>query len=387
MEEAHSTYDGLVHATLDRISQDPSRHPLSAEALDRACRELLALAPGQQALKARNGSLYGRPEVVWRLIHRAEALRHGDPHAMLQVARAAVRVADAVPDDAACRAVQTDARVEAWACLANAHRVNGHLSEAERIWRRIPPLARDGSGDPLLRGKTLRLEGTLRTWQGRYDEAIRLLHEAHHFFIAAGDMVRAGRTLISLAIAYRESGQVEQAIETVYHGGRMVSVGAELDLRLAAAHNFVHYLYDAGKSEQAVRLVERLNELYDDQEAPLLVLRLRWLHGRIYASLGWHEEALRHLEGVRRELVERRLSLLAALITLDVAALYSEQGRSLEVERLAAQMVSVFEAKDLPHYVARAGRYFLEAVARRTATAEMIRSLAQEIRERRRPQE
>jgi hypothetical protein len=68
-----------------------------------------------------------------------------------------------------------------------------------------------------------------------------------------------------------------------------------------------------------------------------------------------------------------------ALVSLELSALWLEDGRTGEVEALAQQMVWIFCAQGIPREALAALRIFSDAAEKRELTTEMITSLAESL--------
>jgi hypothetical protein len=219
----------------------------------------------------------------------------------------------------------------------------------------------------------------MRREESRYDEAIADFENATGLYRRVGEMERAGRAAISLGIAYRRTGDVGRAIRSTLEGGRLVARSRDPNLLLLAVHNLVFYLNDADYGEHAAYLLDRVRALCQESGGSLHLLRLRWLEGKIAAGLGKHVEARAALNAVRREYLSRGMPYDAAVVALELAALYAEAGWTSEVEKLAEEMYPVFISRDLPREASAALLLFVDAVNRRAATAEWIRKLAADL--------
>src|SRR6185295_6222067 len=102
---------------------------------------------------------------------------------------------------------------------------------------------------------------------------------------------------------------------------------------------------------------------------------LRWLEGRVSASMGRVEEAIAALRQVRGEFATRGIAYDTALATLELAALLAEQGRAGEVKDLARQMAFIFKAQGVPREALAALSLFRKAAEEEAVTAELARSV------------
>jgi tetratricopeptide (TPR) repeat protein len=285
-------------------------------------------------------------------------------------------VASALPEASPSVSLVADARAEAWASLANARRVTGDLVAAEEAWREADTFLAEGTGEPLLEARFCALKGSLRLAQRRTAEAIRLFRSACRLYRRVGDPHLAARTLISLGQAYEQAGRLGAAIRAACQGGRQLDPGREPELRLAAVHNLIHYLGEAGYPREALSLLREAAPLYRIHGGQMIALRMRWVESRLSRSLGNEVEALAELEEVRREFAARGMAFDAAQVALELAAAHAAAGRHEEVERLASELYPVFLSRGIPDEALVTLSLFLQAVERREATAEWVSGLA-----------
>jgi tetratricopeptide (TPR) repeat protein len=353
--------------------------PLEPAELESICDDFLGRPAGQQLTLARNSRRVGRLEVCWRLIGRSEALRHQDPPQMLTIARAAVRLAEALPDASPSASLVADARAEAWACLANALRVVGDLPAAEDAWRTADAYLEEGTAEPLIEARLRVLKSSLRLTQGRTAEAIRLLRRSYRAYRRLGDPHLAARTLISLARAYEREGRLPAAIRAVYLGGRQLDAGREPDLLLVAVHNLIHYLGEAECSWEALTLLREAEPLYRLLGGRVISLRMRWMESRLLLSVGHPAEALATLGKVRQSFLDLGMTFDAALAALELATTHAAAGRHEEVARLAEEMYPIFISRGISDEALATLSLFVQAAERREATAELLARLCRRL--------
>jgi len=100
-----------------------------------------------------------------------------------------------------------------------------------------------------------------------------------------------------------------------------------------------------------------------------------WLEGRLAAGLGRRAEAIDALRQVRREFADHELAADAALVTLNLAVLLLEEGRTGEVRELAGETVPIFGGMGLDGEAIAALGVFWRAAEQEMATAELGRRL------------
>jgi hypothetical protein len=104
-------------------------------------------------------------------------------------------------------------------------------------------------------------------------------------------------------------------------------------------------------------------------------IRVGWLAGRVAGGLGRSAEGIEALEAVRAQFAERALRYDEALVSMELAGLYLEQGRTAAVKQLAAEMEPVFRDQQVHAEARKALALFRRAVELETLSAELVRRL------------
>jgi len=303
----------------------------------------------------------------------------------LHLADLAVHLADLLPGAAPFEEPWVyQLRALAWAALANARRVQGDLSGAERSFEMSDSWWAAGTGsfgdilgyEPVL----LVLKAPLRTVQRRFPEALKLLDQAVALFLDGQPEHRdphlAGRSLISKAYVLIEMGSSESAIEVLKKANSWIDPERDPRLVLCVRHNLVDNLSKMGRHAEAADLLPDLRDLAATQGSALDRLRLTWVEGRLAAGLGDLDQARRLLTDVRQAFLAERNAFDAALATLDLVVVGLEEGRAAEVQALADEMVTVFQDLDVTREALAALLLFQEAARRETATTALARETA-----------
>jgi tetratricopeptide (TPR) repeat protein len=276
-------------------------------------------------------------------------------------------------------------RALAFAHLGNARRVLGELRGAEEAFARTAELWETyerETGDPLGYGPViLDLKASLRRGQRLFEEALSLLDRV----VAAyrdGDPERrdlhlAGRALIKKSYTYDQMGDPSRALEVLQEAAPLVDPARDPRLLLCLRHNVVWSLATLGRHEEALELLPEVAALSREIGGNALDLaRLRWAEGRITAGLGEADRAEEAFREVRRALVEQGIGYDAALVSLELAALYARQGRAAEMKELAGEMLPIFQAADVHREALAALAVFQQAAAREAATLELVEKVA-----------
>jgi tetratricopeptide (TPR) repeat protein len=315
------------------------------------------------------------PELVrWGLCERlaeesAEAASD-DADPALELAGLALWIAERVP------AADNPLRCQgyAWGFMGNARRVKSDLRGAEQAFALSARLWREGSeSDPgfLDGARLLDLEASLCIDQRRLPEALRLLGEA-------AEQTRSERALGSILIieayAIELMGDYQGAVTRLERAAALIDEH-EVRLRCVLRFNLMVNLTHLGLAAQAEPMLKDLRTLAARVRKALDQVRLRWLEGKIDAGLGRTEKAIEVLSSVRADFSERGIRYDEALVSLELAGLYLETGRTGDVKRLVRLMATVFQDEGVHAEAQRALGLFRRAVELEKITLELVRRL------------
>lgn len=278
-----------------------------------------------------------------------------------------------------------DLRARAEACLGNARRVLGELRSAETAFRRAEAyLEQSSTGNPQVRAELLDLKASLRRDQKRPDEALRLLDEASSLSAEAGDEHALGVALLKKARILEETEDLEKAIELLREAVDKIDPARSERLSVYVRHNLVCTLNTAGRYEEALEMLPGVQELFRSIARPIDFIRLRWAEGRIAAGLGRRDEAEAMLLAVRRELLRHGMGYDAALVSLDLAILYTQERRTAEIKQLAAEIGPIFESREVHREALAALVLFKEACQEERLTLPLANQIARTLQRERR---
>ncbi len=136
--------------------------------------------------------------------------------------------------------------------------------------------------------------------------------------------------------------------------------------------------------EDAQLLLPEVRQILQDTAEPTDLLRLQWTEASLAHGLGRLAEAEQGYRVVQHEFLDLGKGLDAALVSLDLAALLLEQGRTEELKQLAAEVVVVFESREVQREAMIALLLFQQACAEDRITGELLRQVAAQIRRERR---
>ena len=305
-----------------------------------------------------------------------------DPTRAVETAQLAVRLAEYLgaayhPDWV------MDLRAQSHAHLGNACRVLGELKGAEDAFLRASEcLEKGGTGDPQILAEILSFEASLRLDQRRLEESLALVDQVIDLYRMTEDRRGSGKAFLKKAKILNEAGDLKGAVSAVEKSLPELENDHDPRLFAYARHNLLHFLILARRFEEAERLLPEVHNLLGSVGEPLDLLRLRWTEGILAHSLGRSGEAEEAYRAVQGEFLRLGKGLDAALVSLDLAVLLWEQGRTDELQELAAEMMMAFESREVHREALAALTLFQQACAQDRMTGDFIRQIAARLRQR-----
>jgi tetratricopeptide (TPR) repeat protein len=306
--------------------------------------EVLETPEAERRALLQNGVRFQSLELCQLLEARSREAGFADPARAVELAELAVVAAERLDDAHYGPMLAEDARASAWAHLGNACRVAADLPRAEEAFGVAEEHLRRGGGDAYTEAQLLSFKASLRNTQGRFDEAARILDGAITIYRQARDRHEEGRALILKGMALGYDGQHKNAIRLIRRGLSRIDLLKEPRLLVAARHNLILFLTDGGHPAEAQHSLAETRRLYLDLGERMNLIRLRWLEGKIARELGQLDDAEAALLEARGAFLDQGIGIDAALVSLDLAVLYAQRGETAAIQRLAAEMVPVFQA-------------------------------------------
>jgi tetratricopeptide (TPR) repeat protein len=268
-----------------------------------------------------------------------------------------------------------DLRARAYAYLGNGQRVLGELRSAETAFREAESLlARSMTGNDLVTAEVIQLKSSLRRAQRRLPESMELVERALAIYRDSSDSQGVGEVLLKKAKILEELGEVEGAIASLREAVEIVD--ARLRLGLYARHNLVLCLAQAGRYKEADRFLPEVREAFAESGRPLDFLRLRWTEGKLSLGMGRLREAEESFRQVQKEFLARGMGYDAALVSLDLAILFAQEHRTEDLKRLAAEILQVFESRDVHREAVATLILFQSACEEERLSADLATQLA-----------
>ena len=278
-----------------------------------------------------------------------------------------------------------DLRARCFAYLGNARRVLGELRSADDAFVKAERcLARSSSGNPEVQAEILGLESSLRRAQRRLPEALVLMDHTLALYRDAGDAHGIGKAILKKAKILEEMGELGQAIGLLRERATEIDLSQEPQLFFYGRFNLLSCLVAAEHHEEAEQLLSDIRVLVEQRAQPIDLLRLRWIEGLIHLGRGRIGPAEAALREVQRSFLERHMGYDAALVSLDLALLYAQEGCVEDLKKLAAELMPIFESRDVHREAIIALLMFQRACEEETLTVDLVRQFAEYLRRERR---
>jgi transcriptional regulator with XRE-family HTH domain/tetratricopeptide (TPR) repeat protein len=287
----------------------------------------------------------------------ARAAAQDDAPQALNLAQLGLLAAQHAPGSAAWNACMQGF---AWAFVGNALRAAGDLPAADAAFAMVRTLwraARDPVAGVLAAWRVPYMEASLRRDQHSLRHALDLLARA--LALAPGEAT--GRVLVRKATVLQRAGEIAAALATLDEAERRIDAGAQPRLGVVLRYHQAACLCHLGRFRDAERQLCRVNEacLAADHDPGLL--RFAWLKARIAAGLGQRHQAREGFEMLRAAYAARERMYEVALVSLELAIVYLEEGRVHEVRAMAESMFCIFGSQRIHREALAALRSFCEA--------------------------
>ncbi|HEV7785571.1 MAG TPA: hypothetical protein VGQ28_09570 [Thermoanaerobaculia bacterium] len=278
-----------------------------------------------------------------------------------------------------------DLQARALAYLGNALRVTGELQAADYAFLRAEEnLGKSGTGNIRMEAEVLSLRASLKLDQRLFGQAHENLGRALTLYRQALDLAGIATVLLQKVKLLKAEGDIAASIELLREVLGEIEAAKQPRLHAYALQSLLTSLTLAGRNEEAADLLPSVHELFRETAEPLDWLRLRWTEASIAQGLGRTGEAEAAYREVQGKFLELGKSYDVALVSLDLAALLAGQGRTEELKGIAAEILPVFESREVQQEATAALLLFQRACTEEKATVELLRQIAATLRRDRR---
>jgi tetratricopeptide (TPR) repeat protein len=338
------------------------------------------MAPAERVAAVRGDAGFRNWALVEALIDDSREAGVSDAVRAFEIAELAVAGSEVLDAERYSAAAVADLGARAWANRGNALRILGRFADGRLALDRAEDLLARGSGDPAERCRVLMMRATLDSAQKRFAEADALIDRAVRLAARAGDRHLQGSAVVRKARIAQKREDAEAALDLLRRGLALIDPEQDPRLLLVAQHNLVLLMVETGRYREALERMEETRALHLQLGGRIDFLRFRWVEGRTYAGLGWLRQAAAHFEDARRGFIAEGLAYDVALVSLDLAAVYAQEGRDAEVRGLAEEMLPIFRSAEAHQEALAALLVFHDAARREAATVGLIHRVADYLR-------
>lgn len=369
-------YDTAIDRVFAKVRQANSALRVEREGARALFEELTRYPFERQRLLVQNSTRFQSWGLCELFLTTSQEGRFTDPQEGVQLAEVAVAIAESLAPESYGAALLQDFKARAWAFFGNAKRVLTDFRAADHALQVAESHLARGTGDRLEKARLLDLKASLRNSQGRREEAIALLNRVIGIYQRSQQKHLLGRALLNKGHVFIGAGDFETAIALLRQGLALTDAEREAKLVLTAQHNLAYALNELGQPDEALALVNRARPHYLEFGDSVLLVRLRFLEGKIALGLDQLAEAEKTFREVRQALIERGMAYDAALASLDLAEICIREGRAAEVRRIAEEMVPIFQSRELHREAIAALIMFQKAVEAESVTVSLIHEVA-----------
>ncbi|MEA2602759.1 MAG: MalT-like region [Acidobacteriota bacterium] len=337
-------------------------------------------ADQREALLGSAASRFHTWGVFELLVERSLEVTTQDPARGENLGLLALRLADHLDAERYGAQRIADLHARAWAYIGNACRMRFDFPAAEEAFLNARARLKEGTGDSLEMAILLDLRASLRRAQRRFDESLRMLDWAVKIFLAAGERHRAGRSLVKMSTVRHYAGDPASGIPLLHRALELIDPEREPRLLLCARHNLIDYTAGVGRFLEAQKLYREARPLYRSFNEPWVQNRRSWVRGKIARGLGQLKLAETRFLAARDGFLKEGVPYDTALVSLELALLYAEQGRTAELKRLAAEMVPIFSSRHIHREALAALTFLRQAVEAEEASLEILVRVADFLR-------
>ena len=281
------------------------------------------------------------------LVNRSQEQIFGDPQESERLARLALKISTEL-DPLQYGAPQIeDLRARAWGYIANSFRLRFELRRSLEAFEVAFSHLRLGTGDILERAILLDLKASLLSDQRRFGDALQLMRRVAKISRELSDNQKLARALIRIGSVFFHLGRPESSIKLLSEADALIDPRDDPRLLLTLRHNRVDSLISAGRILEARHVLGKSRELYSRFTDPSIENRYRWVRAKMASASRGFAEAERLFKETNQGFITADRPYDSALVSLDLAALYTKQGRTEEASRLRAKVKPILSSQDI----------------------------------------
>ncbi len=367
-------YDDVIRRVGSKLKPDEEHFRFARARVELRYKDLLELPKGRRLTILGNSSPILLLVLLRHLIECSYEARFCHHERSSELAMLAVEVAEAIAAGSYLSVGDSaDLMAEALAYLGNARRINSDLPGAESCFAMARAYLEVGTGDRTVKAVILRLLAFLRVDQGRCQDAVELIDREIPLRRLLGDQEELGIALIQRGWASCWTEDTALAADYFKKGVALVK---EPRLSLQALHALAEALAREGHSFDAWGSLMAATLSLRELQGEWFEIQDRWIRGLIRRASGELQLAGKLLRSVCDELRASGRTFLLAIASLDLACVYTAQGKLDEVEQLAAEAYAIFKAEGLEERALTAVVVLQEAIEAERVTEGLAVAVA-----------
>lgn len=338
------------------------------------------LPPAEQFRAAETDETFHTWGLCVYLIQQSREACLSEPRRATELAILAVRIALALPPDSYHPDWVRDLQARAFAYLANALKVAGELTSADLAFADAEQ--RFTWQSPLVEAELLSMKSSLRREQRRYTDALHAAVDALKIYRDLGDRRGVLSCQLLRAKVYEATADWAKACSVLREAEAEVALADDSRLFAALQFNVVANLTRAGLLQEALQRIPQARTLLLAHGGETDRLHLHWAEALVLDGLGQTETAVKILQEVQQDFLDRRMAVDATLVSLDLAVALFKSGQTRALRTLAAEILPIFESRGLTSeaIVAYTLLQLQRAVERRRFTVQLAGELAKRVR-------
>jgi tetratricopeptide (TPR) repeat protein len=268
-------------------------------------------------------------------------------------------------------------RARAWAQLGNALRILVDMDGAGKAFDAADAIvaAHPGIG-PLDKARVLDLRASFSMNLRQFADAAKLLDRVIAIYRRLGQRGLLGRALNQKALVLGEQGNLKGEMALLRRALELLDPHEDTRWFLTVRHNMIVALLADGCPREAFALLFNTRPLYLKMGDRWSLLRLRWVEGQVSQGMNRFDQAEAAYREVREAFMDLGLAYDAALASLDLALILAQQGKTAEMGRLAQEMLTFFESRQIHREAMAAFLVFCDAARSERAELGLLREVA-----------
>ena len=278
-------------------------------------------------------------------------------------------------DEAIGKLTLANLQAQGWAWIGNAHRLALDFPAAEKAFTRAEWSLPGEGRDSLVEAELLQNQSALRWYQRRFEEAIALEDRAIPLFRSLARLELLAQSLILRAVIHYDAGNPKATIPDLREALELINEKDQPYLALSVHSNLATAYALTGEYDEAIRALPKARELSKALNNQVNWHKLQWAEGLVHEGEGRLQLAESRFREARAGFIRLNETDDAAVVSVGLAMMYSEQGRSTEALSLISEAIPVFESFQIHRETFAALKMLQTAIEANDVTRDMLQKL------------